>query len=413
MFCKATAINNLWAFVGFGAISLLAYALRRQRKLRCNVLICGIVMATSATHADVFNMGGTRNPATGTWTGLASLEFVTVGNPGNAADNRVYDLNGNLGRGAVNDTYQMGKYQVTAGQYCEFLNAVAKADPYGLYTPIMNYDANPSYRSCNIKRSGASGDYSYSVAPDWANRPVNEVSWGDAARFINWLQNGQPAGILTGTPSLDRQFTEDGSYSLSGKTGWGDLENIPRNSAATFVIPNEDEWYKSAYYKGGGTNAGYWEYPTKSNIAPINRVTDPDPGNHANFYDWSHTGTGGFAIGPPYYRTPVGEYENSAGPYGTFDQGGNVIEWSEERVFGDRLCEWYRALCGVDYGNPVLGMRYDACCWFDDSFIPSDQNSQVGFRVAWVPEPGGMVLAISAGLCVLAFGLPRKARKSF
>ena len=41
---------------------------------------------TQAQVTNVFNMGGTRNPTTGTWTGLASLEFVTVGNPGNAAD---------------------------------------------------------------------------------------------------------------------------------------------------------------------------------------------------------------------------------------------------------------------------------------------------------------------------------------
>ena len=33
--------------------------------------------------------------------------------------------------------YQIGKYEVTAGQYTEFLNAVAKADPNGLYNTTM------------------------------------------------------------------------------------------------------------------------------------------------------------------------------------------------------------------------------------------------------------------------------------
>jgi hypothetical protein len=37
--------------------------------------------------ADVFNMGGTRN-ADGSWTGLASLETVPVGNPGNVESSR-------------------------------------------------------------------------------------------------------------------------------------------------------------------------------------------------------------------------------------------------------------------------------------------------------------------------------------
>jgi len=33
----------------------------------------------------------------------------------------------------------------------------------------------------------ASGGYTYSVSSDYANRPVDFVSWGDAARFANWL----------------------------------------------------------------------------------------------------------------------------------------------------------------------------------------------------------------------------------
>jgi hypothetical protein len=43
--------------------------------------LCLLVLA-AAVKADVFNMGGTRNPATGTWTGLASHEFVPVGDAG-------------------------------------------------------------------------------------------------------------------------------------------------------------------------------------------------------------------------------------------------------------------------------------------------------------------------------------------
>ena len=41
---------------------------------------------------------------------------------------------------------------------------------------------------------------------------------------------------------------------------------ITRNAGATYFIPSENEWYKAAYYKGGGTNAGYWTYPTQSNV---------------------------------------------------------------------------------------------------------------------------------------------------
>jgi hypothetical protein len=56
-----------------------------------------------------------------------NIEMVPVGNPGNAADTR-YDA---TGFGSVGYNYQIGKYEVTVGQYIEFLNAVAKADPNG------------------------------------------------------------------------------------------------------------------------------------------------------------------------------------------------------------------------------------------------------------------------------------------
>ena len=48
--------------------------------------------------------------------GEASLQFVTVGGPGNAADPATGSLYGSVGY-----TYQMGEYDVTVGQYCQFL----------------------------------------------------------------------------------------------------------------------------------------------------------------------------------------------------------------------------------------------------------------------------------------------------
>jgi len=55
------------------------------------------------------------------------MEMVTVGDPGNANDS-----SGSY-KGAVAYTYQIGEYDVTVAQYCQFLNAVAATDPYGLY----------------------------------------------------------------------------------------------------------------------------------------------------------------------------------------------------------------------------------------------------------------------------------------
>ena len=126
-----------------------------------------------------------------------TIDWVSVGNPGNADDDTGY--------GGVSDEYQISTYEVTAGQYTEFLNAVAATDTYGLYNTSMDSIGE----GCQIQQSGSSGSYTYSVASDYADRPVNYVSWYDCLRFANWLHNGQPTG------SQDASTTEDGAYDMS------------------------------------------------------------------------------------------------------------------------------------------------------------------------------------------------------
>ena len=130
------------------------------------------------------------------------IDTVTVGDAGNAADTRRMATDSTTGYGSVSYTYNIGKYEVTSAQYCEFLNAKAKTDTYSLYNASMWSDTT---RGCQIQRSGSSGSYTYSVASDYANRPVNYVSWYCAIRFANWLTNGQGSGD-----------TESGSYLITG-----------------------------------------------------------------------------------------------------------------------------------------------------------------------------------------------------
>ena len=173
------------------------------------------------------------------------IDTVTVGNPGNAGELSGEGVGGagpSRICGSVDHVYKIGKFEVTAGQYAEFLNAVAADDTYGLYNTSM-WEAE---HGCKIQRTGGSGSYTYSVADDWRDRPVNYVSWGDAARFANWLHNGQP----TGPQGL--ATTEGGSYLLDGAMGDGELLTITREPDATWVIPSEDEWYKAAYHKNDG-----------------------------------------------------------------------------------------------------------------------------------------------------------------
>ena len=293
-----------------------------------------------------------------------SIDVVAVGNPGNAGQLSGTGAPGGYGPaavvGAVDYDYAIGKYDVTAGQYCAFLNAVAGNDPYGLYNSSMGSPAG-----CQITQHGTGGSYTYDFSgattgdeSDWANLPVNDVSWGDAARFVNWLQNGEPVGTLTGNPSLDGWLTEDGTYDLDGATTYDALMAVTRQAGSRWWLPTENEWYKAAYYdpdKPGG--AGYWQYATATNKVPSNALLDPDPGDNANFYN---------TVGTPYYRTPVGAFENSISPYGTFDQDGDVWQWNETAVtstsFGLRGGSYARRL-GERPGRVLseLWQRPDEC----------------------------------------------------
>jgi formylglycine-generating enzyme len=306
-----------------------------------------------------------------------NIETVPVGNPGNAGDTR-YPSGGVSSFGAVAYTYNIGKYEVTAGQYCEFLNKVARTDTYGLYNTNMSWT---DYGS-GISRSGWSGNYTYNVTAAFVNRPVNYVNWGDAARFANWLHNGQP----TGPQGLST--TEDGAYFLNGATTSAQLLAVTRRADWRWAIPSADEWYKAAYYKSGSTHAGYWDYPTRSDTVPGQDLADLS-GNNANYI-----GSGPYPIDAPYYTTVAGEFQNSESPYGTFDQGGNVREWNEGVADGT-----YRGLRGgsfsysFTYLRPLLG--------YSIYVTPMTELNDIGFRVSQAPEPATIVVLASAGLGLL------------
>jgi formylglycine-generating enzyme required for sulfatase activity len=248
--------------------------------------------------------------------------------------------------------------------------------------------------ACRIIRSGSVGSYTYTIGDggpedleNWGSRPVTSISWDDALRFANWMHNGQPVG------PQDLTTTEDGSYYLNGATAGGALESIVRQPGATWVVPTEDEWYKAAYHKNDGISANYWTYPTQSTGTmfgggiPDNIVVDPDPGNSACYHlgDPDHD-----PLDWPYYKTPVGEFENSYSAYCTFDQGGNVWEWTETRKGDATQADRRRRITrGGSFYPSVIGEQPDGfkCmhgAWRGDDDVAVAQLGRRGFRVAKV-----------------------------
>jgi len=311
-----------------------------------------------------------------------TYEMVTVGNPGNANNT------------AVDYSYQIGKYDVTIGQYTAFLNAVDPTgiNPNGIYNSSMRTDLNIA----GISNTGMTDGFRYSVMSPAgfvpasgvtaANRPITYVSWFDAARFANWMTNGQGSGS-----------TETGAYTLNGSTS-GDA--VAANPGAAFRLPTENEWYKAAYYSpnyGGAGVPGYYKYATQSDTAPGNII-----GNGANQANY-HTGAG-FSVtqrGPEYnldqnLLTDVGAFSNSGSFFGTFDQNGNVFEWNDL----DGAVGSSRQIRGAFWGNgpdPAgLSSSYSL------SIVPSQEEGGIGFRLASpvvVPEPSTYAMALVGLAC--------------
>ena len=244
------------------------------------------------------------------------IDFVNVGDPGN--NPLLVEMHdGTSGYGAVDYAFRIGEFEVTNAQYAAFLNAVASIDTYKLYNNQMGASVFGG-----IIRSGTNGNYSYSLKPNMANKPVNLVTFFDAARFINWLENGQPSG------SQNSSTTEDGTYTFSGEEIVG-----PRKPGSTYFLPNEHEWLKAAFYQPGAvTDDGdeYWLYATGSDVPVIDALSDsvgnvtnhgPNTIVHGAKANWGgSSGTGNVMT--------VGSAGNQT-YYGAKDMGGNVFEWQE------------------------------------------------------------------------------------
>ena len=319
----------------------------------------------SAVQAGVVNLGS------------FSGEFVTVGDPNNTADTTTY--------GAVSQTFDIMKFEFTNQQYVQFLNSVDATGnkTNGIYNELMGTDA----RGGISFNSGAAAGSKYAVRLNMGNKPVNFVSWFDAARVSNWLHNGatSAASMETGAYTLNNAFTGNA---------------VALNTGARFFIPSENQWYKAAYYKGGGTNAGYWPYATQSSSHPgavtANSTGDGSAGSSGNFANYNSAADWNGQDGNV---TTVG---TNGGPsaYGAFDMSGNVREWNDLNSSSSDS----RGIRGGNWTN--VSSILSSSSRFD--LGPGIEGDGLGFRVASlssdavVPEPSMMVIGMVFGLGGLA-----------
>ena len=293
--------------------------------------------------------------------GDLGIEWVTVGDPGNAADPA-------SGRGAVAGVFQISKHEVTVGQYAAFLSAVAATDTHGLWTGGQKID-----------RAGQAGAFAYTARTGHEREPVMFVSFIDAMRFANWLHHlqAEPAGAAAAaTPAAAAQLTEAGAYNLAVGGGLA-----AREPDARAWIPTEDEWYKAAYHQphaAGGPASHYWRFATRSDETPTLGTPGDTATNLANFLaDATPQPNGGVLRGYGNVM-PVGSFPGAASYYGTLDQAGNAWEWVETTVFDTQRVIRGGSMCGT-YEKLLPRVRTNAS--------PTRRYPDTGFRVARAVPP--------------------------
>ncbi|MCH8043080.1 MAG: SUMF1/EgtB/PvdO family nonheme iron enzyme, partial [Planctomycetes bacterium] len=273
----------------------------------------------SSAHADTFGSGANT----------FDIDFVTVGDPGNAVDM----TNARNPAGKVDYTYRMGTYEISE-------DMIDKANAHGSLSVTHN----------NLG----------------ANKPATRISWFEAAQFVNWLNTDSgstPAYKFNGS-TFELWTPGDEGYNPN---------NFYRNNQAKYFLPSYDEWHKAAYYDA--TRGLYYDYPTGSDSVPDGIDFAGDTTFDAVFPD------GGFNP-VPNDITDVGVLS----PYGTAGQGGSVFEWEETAT--DRLNDSvssYRVRRGGYWssGNGSVPLRSSS--W--SGTIPSAERFESGFRVASIPEP--------------------------
>jgi hypothetical protein len=273
--------------------------------------------------------------------------------------------------GGVSYRYRIGELEVTVQQWVKFLNTV---DPSGtggrgLYDSTEASSGWPKYGSINRSSSAPAGAH-YSVAyPSWNDKPYAFANFIQAARFANSLTNGRLLSKDASSANGFRYVTYRVRLSPETRRGMYDLSDrrAQRAKPSGFVVPSQNEWIKAAYYdpSGGGTYS-YWKYPTNPGVfgdgtATAPSVTTLNPGNG----DVTNSSTqplatyhpsGGaaptwcpaavhprsdcsevnpFGIDPTTYAKlyqgndgTVGQAQTPS-PWGTLDQGGNAVEWTD------------------------------------------------------------------------------------
>ena len=189
--------------------------------------------------------------------------------------------------------YYISKYEITNSQYAAFLN-----DTVGHNTN----DGGAWHSSMQIKREASPsglGGFIYTPIEGKENHPVTHVHWSNAATFTNWLSGD--AGAIYGFLGSNKYYNSRYNGPLNA-SAWGH---------GAVSLPKLEEFYKASIYNRETNTLEL--YSTGGNSITLDQ---------ANF-----KGEDGAGVGE---TTEIGSYPYPS-YFGTYDQTGNVAEWTDHR----------------------------------------------------------------------------------
>ena len=302
------------------------------------------------------------------------IDWVTIGD----VRNEPYpgDAQGRMaGRGGVGYTYRIGRTEVTTGQWMEFVNT------FSTQSDDFTYFADPLFWGARIDPGydGPGRRYILRDIDSAEQLPVGGISWREAAMFANWLHNDR---------SSDLSAIEDGAYDTSTFTTNGDNtfnDQWTHHPDARFWIPTLDEWLKAVHYdpdRNGQGDGGWWDYPITSDEPPIYGI--PGEGQANSGFELPRWGE---------WDIPLGAYADVRSPWGLLDAAGAAMEWLEEVSNPDIPKE--RQLDGSPAGWPeYMAEHSDRISRFGGSLAPNGAPSTAGLRIAAIPSPAPLGLAL-------------------
>jgi len=267
------------------------------------------------------------------------------------------------------DSFYVGKYELTNGQYCDYLNSAMSQGIIRVTSGVVyKAGSGTTYPYCDTSTSSSLSQIAYSGGVftvrskggrGMANDPMVHVSWYGAAAYCNWRSQEEGKEQCYNLSTLDCDFEKKG-YRLATEAEW---EYGARGGFSGRRFPWGDTIsHSQANYR---SESGY------------SYDVSPTGGYHPTWNDGVYP-----------YTAPAGSF--AANGYGLYDMAGNAWEWCND---------WYSGLyySSSPTNNPTgpIGGAYRVLrgggAWginayycrvaYRDYYRPAYRFGDVGFRL--------------------------------